>query len=62
MAVLSDGSSYNIPKGIVYSFPVTCKAGKWEIVQGLKISDFSRKKMDETLKELLEEKSLALGK
>lgn len=32
MAVFSDGS-YNTPKGVMYSFPVTCKGGKWTIVQ-----------------------------
>ena len=37
MAVVSDGS-YGIPKGIVFSFPVTCKAGEYKIQQGLKVS------------------------
>ena len=32
MGVYSDGS-YGAPKEIIYSFPVTCKDGKWEIVQ-----------------------------
>jgi len=41
MAVPSDGS-YGIEPGIIYSYPVTCKDGKYEIVQGLEISDFSR--------------------
>lgn len=36
MAVMSDGS-YGVPKGIIFSFPVTCKDGKWTIVQGLKV-------------------------
>ncbi|CAG9463883.1 unnamed protein product [Pedinophyceae sp. YPF-701] len=55
MAVLSDGNSYGIPNGIVYSFPVKCKAGKWEIVSGLKIDDMSRKLMDATAQELVDE-------
>ena len=55
MGVVSDGS-YGIPDGIVYSYPVTIKDQKWEIVQGLTIDDFSREKMDATAKELLEEK------
>lgn len=55
MGVVSDGS-YGIPEGIVYSYPVTIKDQKWEIVQGLTIDDFSREKMDATAKELLEEK------
>ncbi|PNT49651.1 hypothetical protein POPTR_002G141700v4 [Populus trichocarpa] len=58
MGVYSDGS-YGIQPGLVYSFPVTCEKGKWSIVQGLKIDDFSRAKMDATAKELVEEKSLA---
>ena len=36
MAVMSEGS-YGVPKGIIFSFPVTCKEGKWNIVQGLKV-------------------------
>ena len=54
MGVPSDGS-YGIPEGVVYGYPVTCKDGEYEIVQGLEISDFSREKMDATYKELLEE-------
>jgi malate dehydrogenase len=59
MGVPSDGS-YGVPEGIIYSFPVTCSGGKWKIVQGLDISDFSRKKMDETAAELVDEKQQAL--
>ncbi|KAK4397422.1 Malate dehydrogenase, cytoplasmic [Sesamum angolense] len=58
MGVSSDGS-YGIPPGLIYSFPVTCEKGEWSIVQGLKIDEFSREKMDATTKELMEEKSLA---
>ncbi len=56
MAVPSDGS-YGIEKGLVYGFPCTCKGGKWSIVQGLEVNDFSRKKMDATMAELKEEAS-----
>ena len=56
MAVPSDGS-YGIAEGLVYSFPVTCKAGTYEIVQGLSVSDFSRKLMDATDTELREERA-----
>jgi malate dehydrogenase len=52
MGVLSDGSHYGIPKGICYSLPLTCKSGKWTVVQGLKIDEFSQKKIDASLKEL----------
>ncbi|KAF5446184.1 hypothetical protein F2P56_031830 [Juglans regia] len=58
MGVYSDGS-YGIQPGLIYSFPVTCEKGQWSIVQGLKIDEFSRKKMDATANELIEEKSLA---
>ncbi len=54
MAVPSDGS-YGIPEGIIYGFPCTCKDGRWSIVQGLQIDDFSRAKMDATAAELQEE-------
>ncbi|OUS05917.1 malate dehydrogenase [Gammaproteobacteria bacterium 42_54_T18] len=55
MGVYSDGS-YGIDKGLIYSFPVICKDGDWEIVQGVEISDFSRERMTETEKELQEER------
>jgi len=55
MGVPSDGS-YGIPAEILYGFPVTCAGGKYEIVKGLEIDDWSRGKMDATLKELLEER------
>ncbi|KAL6513560.1 hypothetical protein OROGR_021046 [Orobanche gracilis] len=60
MAVCSDGS-YGIPKDLVYSFPVTCDKGEWSIMQGLKMNEFSREKMDENAKELMEEKILAFS-
>jgi malate dehydrogenase len=55
MGIPSDGS-YGIPEGVLYGHPVTCKGGKYEIVKGIEISDFSRKRMDATLKELHEER------
>ncbi|KAI8004791.1 Malate dehydrogenase, cytoplasmic [Camellia lanceoleosa] len=58
MGVYSDGS-YNVPAGLIYSFPVTCCNGVWTIVQGLPIDDLSRKKLDLTAEELTEEKALA---
>jgi malate dehydrogenase len=56
MAVRSDGS-YDIPEGLIYSFPVTTRDGKWEIVQGLEVNDFSRGKMDTTAAELEDERA-----
>ena len=55
MAVYSDGS-YGVAPGLIYSFPVTCADGDWQIVQGLEISDFSRSRMDATAQELVEER------
>ncbi|WP_105104186.1 malate dehydrogenase [Microbulbifer pacificus] len=55
MAVYSDGS-YGIQEGLIYSFPVTCKNGDWEIVQGVEINEFSREKMTATETELAEER------
>jgi len=55
MGIPSDGS-YGIAPGVIYSYPVTCKDGKYSIVQGLAIDAFSRAKMDATHQELLEER------
>jgi malate dehydrogenase len=60
MAVTSDGNPYGIPEGLIFSFPVRTKNGKWEIVSGLKVDDFSRKLLDTTTAELQEEKTQAL--
>ena len=54
MGVPSDGS-YGIPTGIVYGFPCECKGGSYKIIQGLEIDEYSREKMDKTLKELTDE-------
>lgn len=56
MAIPSDGS-YGIEPGIIYSYPVTCKDGKYTIVQDLPVSDFSRARMDATEQELREERA-----
>ena len=62
MAVVSDGS-YDVPEGLVSSFPVTTRDGDWEIVQGLEINEFSRARIDATTAELAEEREAvtALG-
>jgi malate dehydrogenase len=57
VAVCSDGS-YNIEKGLICSFPVRIRDEKWEIVQGLPLNDFSRERIDKSVAELKEEKSL----
>jgi malate dehydrogenase len=55
MGVPSDGS-YGIPEGVIYGYPVTTKGGEYQIVKGIEPSDFSRRRMDATLKELHEER------
>lgn len=55
MSVPSDGS-YGIPEGVIYGFPVTCKQGLYQIVQGLGISALGRKHMEESYRELIEER------
>ena len=55
MGIPSDGS-YGIPEGVIYSYPVVCRGGRYEIVQDLSIDEFSRQRMDATHKELLEER------
>jgi len=56
MAVPSDGS-YGIKAGLWYSFPVTCDNGTYSIVKNLTIDEFSRTKMDATMKELADERA-----
>ncbi|WP_447926385.1 malate dehydrogenase [Vreelandella sp. EE27] len=56
MAIPSDGS-YGIEEGIIFSYPVRCKGGKYEIVQGFELDAFSKEKVQATEKELREERS-----
>ncbi|WP_153502825.1 malate dehydrogenase [Cumulibacter manganitolerans] len=60
MAVASDGS-YGVPEGLISSFPVVCKNGEYQIVQGLDIDEFSRGKIDASVKELEEEREAVRG-
>ena len=55
MAIPSDGS-YGINDELIYSYPVTCSDGHYEIVQALEIDEFSQERMSETEQELLEER------
>jgi malate dehydrogenase len=59
-AIVSDGS-YGVPEGLISSFPVRAKGGKWEIVQGLDVSDFSRGRIDASVGELVEERDAVQG-
>ncbi|MBH5336505.1 malate dehydrogenase [Streptomyces pactum] len=60
MAVPSDGS-YGVPEGLISSFPVTCENGTYTIVQGLEINEFSRTRIDASVKELTEERDAVRG-
>ena len=60
MGVLSDGS-YGIAEGVIFSYPVTCAAADWRIVEGLSVDDFSRAKLDITEAELVEERDEVAG-
>lgn len=51
MGVPSDGS-YGIPKDVMFGFPVVCENGRYQIVQGLPIDEFSQQRIDATLAEL----------
>ncbi|HZD21118.1 MAG TPA: malate dehydrogenase [Burkholderiales bacterium] len=55
MGVPADGS-YDIPEGVIYGYPVTCRNGSYQVVKGVEVGEFSRKRMDATLKELHEER------
>jgi malate dehydrogenase len=56
MGVPADGS-YGIAPGIIYGYPCTCKDGKYTIVQGLDVNEYSRKRMSATETELREERA-----
>ena len=56
MAVVSDGS-YDVPEGLISSFPVTTKDGNWTIVPGLEIDEFSRGRIDASTAELADERN-----
>jgi len=58
-AIPSDGNSYDIPPGLMFSFPLRSNGkGGLEVVQGIEISDFARAKIQETVKELQEERDV----
>jgi malate dehydrogenase len=55
MGIASEGS-YGIPEGVIYGYPCVSRNGRYEIVKGLEVSDFSRARIQATLKELHEER------
>jgi malate dehydrogenase len=60
MAVPSDGS-YGVPEGLISGFPVTCAGGRYQIVQGLDIDEFSRGRIDASVAELEGERDTVAG-
>jgi malate dehydrogenase len=58
-AVPSDGNSYGVPAGLMFSFPIRSHGdGKYEIVQGVPVSAYAKKKIEETTKELIDEREV----
>jgi len=57
MGIPSDGS-YGIGEGVIAGLPVTCSGGSYEVVQGLDVNDFSRSRLDVTVKELEDEREM----
>jgi malate dehydrogenase len=55
MGIPSDGS-YGIAEGVIFGYPVTCKGGQYQIVKGVEVGEFSRGRINATLKELHEER------
>jgi malate dehydrogenase len=56
MAIPSDGS-YGVAEGVISSFPCVCRNGRYEVVQGLDIDDFSRERVDASVAELIDERN-----
>ncbi|MCX4472729.1 malate dehydrogenase [Micromonospora sp. NBC_01655] len=59
-AIVSDGS-YGVPEGLISSFPVVARDGRFEIVQGLAVDEFSRQRIDASVAELQEERAAVQG-
>ena len=62
MAVIPDKSHYDVDQDLCYSYPVKISnSGSWEIIKNLEISDFERQKIKLSMKELQNEREMALG-
>lgn len=59
-AVVSRGE-YGVPEGLISSFPVRASGGEWQIVEGLKIDEFSRGRIDVSIAELTAERETVSG-
>ena len=57
MSIPTDGKLYGIEKDLIFSFPCTCEKGVYKVVEGLKINEFTKKGLEATTKELMEERS-----
>ncbi len=57
MGVPSDGS-YGIPEGLICGFPCVCSGGEWQVVDGIELDEFSRGKIDASVKELTDERDM----
>lgn len=62
MGVIQEGGKYGVDGDLCFSYPCTIKNGEWEIIEGLEIDEFSREKINLSMKELQEERKLALGR
>ena len=60
MGIPSDGS-YGVPEGIIAGLPVTTSGGKYSVVQGLELDEFSRGRVDASIAELVEERDAVSG-
>lgn len=59
MAIPSEGNSYGVPEGLIFSFPVTIKGGEYHTVQGIKLDDaYTQEKIKKTTEELLQERDM----
>jgi len=49
MSVVSDGKHFDVPEGLIFSFPVTCKDGKWAYAEGLELDARSKEFFAKTI-------------
>ena len=61
MGIFPEGNQYGVPEYLNFSFPVQCKDGEWKIVDGLKITDQVKQELESNIKELEEERTIALS-
>lgn len=59
MGVINETEKYGIPKDICFAMPVRCKNFDYEVVEGLTINEYVKKRLDLSLKELLNEREEA---